>query len=61
MHDEQFPAATIGFDLAPGVSLGAAVQAITKAEAELGVPCTISGSYQGDAAEFKAPSPPSPG
>ena len=28
----QFPAATIGFDLAPGVSLGAAIDAITRAE-----------------------------
>jgi multidrug efflux pump len=54
MHDEQFPAATIGFDLAPGASLGQAVQAIGKAEAELGVPGTISGSYQGDAAEFNS-------
>jgi multidrug efflux pump len=54
MHDEQFPAATIGFDLAPGVSLGGAVNAITRAEADLGVPSTISGSYQGDAAEFES-------
>ncbi len=54
MHDEQFPAATIGFDLAPGVSLGGAVNAIDRAEAELGVPGTISGSYQGDAAEFES-------
>jgi multidrug efflux pump len=54
MHDEQFPAATIGFDLAPGASLGQAVQAIGKAEAELGVPSTIAGSYQGDAAEFNS-------
>jgi multidrug efflux pump len=54
MHDEQFPAATIGFDLAPGVSLGAAVNAIDRAEAALGVPSTVSGSYQGDAAEFES-------
>ncbi len=54
MHDEQFPAATIGFDLAPGVSLGAAVSAIDRAEATLGVPSTVSGSYQGDAAEFES-------
>jgi multidrug efflux pump len=54
MHDEQFPAATIGFDLAPGVSLGAAVNAINRAEAALSVPSTISGSYQGNAAEFES-------
>lgn len=54
MHDEQFPATTIGFDLAPGTSLGQAVQAIGRAETELGVPSTISGSYQGEAAEFNS-------
>ncbi|MCB8881788.1 efflux RND transporter permease subunit [Acidisoma cellulosilytica] len=54
LHDEQFPAATIGFDLTSGTSLGQAVQAISRAEAELGVPSTIAGSYQGDAAEFNS-------
>jgi multidrug efflux pump len=53
-HDEQFPAASIGFDLAPGVSLGQAVNAIGQAETELDVPSTISGSYSGDAAEFQS-------
>jgi multidrug efflux pump len=53
-HDEQFPAASIGFDLASGVSLGQAVNAIAKAETELGVPSTITGSYSGDAAEFES-------
>jgi multidrug efflux pump len=53
MHDEQFPAATIGFDLSPGVSLGEAVSAIGQAETEIGVPATVSGSYEGDAAEFQ--------
>jgi multidrug efflux pump len=53
MHDEQFPAATIGFDVAPGVSLGEAVSAIGQAETEIGVPATIAGSYEGDAAEFQ--------
>jgi multidrug efflux pump len=52
-HDEQFPAATIGFDLADGVSLGEAVDAIRQAETEIGVPASITGSYQGDAAEFE--------
>ncbi|GAB0118602.1 efflux RND transporter permease subunit [Acidisoma sp. 7E03] len=54
MHDEQFPAATIGFDLAPGVSLGEAIKAITRAEQEIGMPATITGSYQGNAAEFQS-------
>ncbi|GGC61247.1 acriflavine resistance protein B [Siccirubricoccus deserti] len=49
----QFPAITLGFDLAPGASLGEAVAAIRAAEAELGMPATIAGSFAGDAAEFQ--------
>ncbi len=51
-REDQFPAATISFNLAPGYALGQAVQAIARAQAEIGVPATISGSYSGDAAEF---------
>jgi multidrug efflux pump len=50
----QFPAATIGFDLAPGVSLGAAVAAISAAEAELGVPPSITTRFLGAADAFRA-------
>ncbi len=49
----QFPAVTLGFDLAPGASLGQAVAAIRAAEAEIGMPDTIAGSFSGDAAEFQ--------
>ncbi|MDI3309314.1 MAG: efflux RND transporter permease subunit [Acetobacteraceae bacterium] len=49
----QFPAVTLGFDLAQGVSLGQAVRAIRQAEAEIGLPDTITGSFSGDAAEFQ--------
>jgi len=49
----QFPAVTIGFDLAPGASLGAAVAAIRRAEQEIGLPDSIAGSFAGDAAEFQ--------
>jgi multidrug efflux pump len=49
----QFPAITLGFDLAPGASLGEAVTAIRAAEADLGMPATIAGSFAGDAAEFQ--------
>ncbi len=49
----QFPAVTLGFDLAPGASLGQAVAAIQRAEAEIGLPDTIAGSFSGDAAEFQ--------
>jgi hydrophobe/amphiphile efflux-1 (HAE1) family protein len=53
-HQEQFPAVTLSFDLAPGYSLGHAVNAVARAEAEIGMAPTITGSYAGDAAEFQA-------
>src|SRR5207302_4239383 len=37
-HQGQFPAVTLSFNLAPGVALGQAVQAIHKAEAQIGLP-----------------------
>jgi multidrug efflux pump len=49
----QFPAVTIGFDLAEGASLGEAVAAIRATEAAIGMPDTILGSFSGDAAEFQ--------
>ena len=52
-HQEQFPSVTLSFNLAPGSSLGEAVNAIAAAEKEIGMPETISGSYSGDAAEFQ--------
>ncbi|MBV9116224.1 MAG: efflux RND transporter permease subunit, partial [Acetobacteraceae bacterium] len=52
-HEEQFPAATISFDTAPGYALGDAVQAVRRAEAAIAMPATISGSFAGDAAEFQ--------
>jgi len=52
MHEQQFPAATISFNLAPGAALGDAVAAVATAEAAIGMPPTITGSYSGDAAEF---------
>ncbi len=51
-HQGQFPAVTISFNLAPGVALGDAVTAITKAQTEMGVPATLSGSFQGTAKAF---------
>ena len=53
-HQEQFPAITLSFDLAPGFSLGRAVEAVARAEKDIGMPETITGSYSGDAAEFQA-------
>ena len=51
---QQYPAATISFDAAPGVSLDAAVQAIADANARIGMPSSIVGSFTGAAAEFNA-------
>ena len=53
-HQAQFPSVTISFNLAPGASLSHAVAAVAQAEADMGLPRTIVGSYSGDAAEFQA-------
>ncbi len=51
-HQAQFPAVTLSFNLAPGVALGDAVDAVRKTEARIGMPSIITGLYSGDAAEF---------
>ena len=53
-HQEQFPAVTLSFDLAPGYALGNAVNAIARAATDIGMPQTITGNYSGDAAEFQS-------
>ena len=53
-HQGQFPSVTLSFNLAPGVALGDAVQAIQKAESELGVPASLAGSFQGNAQAFQS-------
>ncbi|HXY15552.1 MAG TPA: multidrug efflux RND transporter permease subunit [Terriglobales bacterium] len=52
-HQGQWPAVTISFNLAPGVSLGQATDAIEKAERSINFPATIHGSFQGTAAAFQ--------
>jgi multidrug efflux pump len=52
-HQEQFPSATLSFNLGKGYSLGDAVAAVAAAEQSIGMPGTIAGSYSGDAAEFQ--------
>jgi multidrug efflux pump len=52
-HQGQWPAVTISFNLAPGVSLGQATTAIDKAEKSISFPATIHASYQGTAAAFQ--------
>jgi multidrug efflux pump len=53
-HQGQIPSATISFNLAPGVSLGQATDAIQRAEREIGFPPTITASFQGTAAAFQS-------
>jgi hydrophobe/amphiphile efflux-1 (HAE1) family protein len=52
-HQGQFPAVTLSFNLRPGFALGQAVTAIQKAEAEIGKPGTLVGSFQGAAQAFQ--------
>ncbi|MFG1264790.1 multidrug efflux RND transporter permease subunit [Xanthobacter aminoxidans] len=52
-HQGQFPAVTLSFNLAPGVALGQAVDAIKQAEQEAGMPQTLIGSFQGTAQAFQ--------
>ncbi len=51
-HQDQFPAATISFDLADGYALGDAVKTVAQAEAAIGMPSSITGVFSADAAEF---------
>jgi hydrophobe/amphiphile efflux-1 (HAE1) family protein len=53
-HQSQFPAVTLSFNLQPGVALGQAVQAIQQAEAEIGKPQSLTGSFQGNAQAFQS-------
>ena len=50
----QFPAATIGFDPVADVSLGHAVDAISKAEKKIGMPASVSTQFLGAANAFRA-------
>ncbi|MCA1452478.1 multidrug efflux RND transporter permease subunit [Bradyrhizobium sp. BRP22] len=52
-HQGQFPAITISFNLAQGVALGQATDAVQKAMVELGAPPTLNSSFQGTAQAFQ--------
>jgi hydrophobe/amphiphile efflux-1 (HAE1) family protein len=54
VHQGQFPAVTLSFNLQPGSSLGAAVKAIQSAEKEIGLPDTVVATFSGSAAEFQS-------
>ena len=53
-HIGQFPAVTVSFNLAPGVSLGEAVNLIEQTEQALAMPPAIQSQFQGAAAAFRA-------
>jgi multidrug efflux pump len=52
-HLDQFPSISISFNLAPGASLGSAVDEIAKAEADIGLPDSFSTAYQGALSAFQ--------
>jgi multidrug efflux pump len=53
-HLGQFPATTVSFDVPPGGSLEAAVNAIQRTEKEIGLPDSFITSFQGAAAAFQS-------
>jgi multidrug efflux pump len=53
-HIGQFPAVTVSFNLAAGVALGDAVEAIHAVEADLGLPASIETRFRGAALAFQA-------
>ncbi len=53
-HQGQFPVVTISFNLAPGVSLGEAVEVIAEAKRDLELPESIVSGFQGTAEAFQA-------
>jgi hydrophobic/amphiphilic exporter-1 (mainly G- bacteria), HAE1 family len=52
-HQGLFPAITLSFNLAPGYSLGQAVDAIRTVERASGKPASLIGSFQGTARAFQ--------
>jgi multidrug efflux pump len=52
-HQGVFPAITLSFNLAPGASLGPAVEHIEQARREIGVPATVHATFQGTAQAFQ--------
>jgi hydrophobe/amphiphile efflux-1 (HAE1) family protein len=51
-HQGQFPAVTLSFNLAPGVSLGQALTVIRRAEGQIGLPASVHAAPQGTAQAF---------
>jgi len=57
----QYPAATLGFDKAPGVSLGSAVDAVRQAARDIGMPAGLSMEFLGAAGAYEKPALAHPG
>jgi HAE1 family hydrophobic/amphiphilic exporter-1 len=53
-HQGQLPAVTISYNVAPGISLGTATDALAAIQTSLAMPSTITASAQGNAAAFAA-------
>jgi multidrug efflux pump len=53
-HESQFPSVTLSFNLRPGFSLGEAVDAITSAETDIGIPANVQGRFSGTAEVFRS-------
>ena len=53
-HQQQLPAVTISFNLAPGYSLSEAVEAMQQVEQQLNFPPQVRGQFIGKAAEFSS-------
>lgn len=51
-HLGMFPSVGISFNLAPGVALGTATEAVERAAAEIGMPANIRGAFRGNAQAF---------
>jgi HAE1 family hydrophobic/amphiphilic exporter-1 len=52
-HQSEFPAATLSFNLSPGVSLSQATKVIEDAREKLEAPATLTGAFQGTAQAFQ--------
>ena len=52
-HQGQYPAVTLTFNLAPNVALGQAVNALQRAQADMGMPSSIHATFQGTAQAFQ--------
>jgi len=53
-HQGQFPAASISFNLGPGVSLGDAAAAVEQAAREIGLPPNVRTEFAGNARAFQS-------